>query len=491
MSIGVLWQEGPFEVNVLSVKASKNVMERSDMYYERFMTKSESMSQLGCNDDISAMIATAQFAKNQNYPDLGVSIYTALATQFSLGDSCAPAQKGLVLSALEESRVTDSMTAGFNTLELAFQEVLEWDSNINTPIQLLVDGGNNGWDEQSWNLVLDSVMGGRSRGSLSFSDGSLLLSGTINLIGGGVVQIEKNFPETDFSSADGFILEVKALDPAVARAPLALKFAVQDSTSRYLHTVPLVVPFTSSSGSLDTFLVGAKWDSFVGRRYGGKCTSGCQLNPSRIRKIVVGVVYQEGPFEFELVSIAAATGILGQQDMYAALLESHPSYEVLQSKVDVVLHDADYMKDHGFTDFAVALMSTFGRQLLGAEGSASFDEEENNLFSHFVAAQGAPTASESVYSLRSGIISMEGSSNDGIDENDGEDLPSGSSSRNSGVVYGLAVGVGVFVAIVAFVFVKQNARLNIENGEREENSSERSDDTLLVKEGTPIVNVEV
>jgi hypothetical protein len=347
LSIGVIWQEGPFEVRVLSVKASKSVMERSDMYYERFMAKSTPKNLLGCDDDISAITAAAEYAKNQNYPEIGVSMYTALATQFSLGATCTPAQKGLVFSALEESRRMDSMTRGFNVLKSAFQKVREWESSSPPVHHIHIDGGDSGWDERSWNLVLDGVMGGKSRGEFSFSDESLLFAGTVDTNGGGFVQIQKKISITDFSSADGVVVKVKALDPAVARAPLALTINVQDS-SRYGYAAPLVIPLASSSADLDAYEVGAKWDSFVGRWQGQKCTDGCQLDTSTIQQVTVSIVYQEGPFRVEVLSIAGATGIFDSQDMYTVLLESQPSQEVLQPLVGVVMDKAEFLNSHGF-----------------------------------------------------------------------------------------------------------------------------------------------
>jgi hypothetical protein len=360
LSVGVIWQEGPFEVRVLSVKASKSVMERPDMYYERFVAKSTRRNLLGCDDDISTVTAAAEYAKQQNYPDIGVSMYTALATQFSLGATCTPTQKGLVLSALEESRTMDSMTSGFGVLKSAFQKVREWESSSPPPVHHIhIDGGVSGWDEGSWNLVLDSVMGGKSRGEFSFSDESLLFSGTVDTNGGGFVQIQKHFPKTDFSSADGIVVEVKALDPAVARAPLALAINVHDS-SRYSYQAPLVIPLASSGAAdLDAYEVGAKWDSFVGRWYGQKCTDGCQLDTSSIQQVTVSIVYQDGPFMVELVSIAGATGIFDSQDMYTVLLESHPSQEVLQPLVGVVMEKAAFLNSHGFDGTTILVLVPF------------------------------------------------------------------------------------------------------------------------------------
>ncbi len=103
-------------------------------------------------------------------------------------------------------------------------------------------------------------------------------------------------------------------------------------------------------------------------------------------------------------------------------------------------------------------MSTFARQILQAEGSASFDERQRVLMEHMVVAQGASTNMESYQELRSGLTAIQETSNVGDDSNNsggGDSSSSSSSSSNVGLVVGLTLGVVAFAAIAAMVVLRQ------------------------------------
>jgi len=515
ISVGVWWQEGDFEFDVLSLKASNSILEYPDMYYELFMAESRPSDALSCGDDISSVMARAELAKNANSPDIGRALYSALATQFAMGSSCAPEQLALILSAQEESRSSDSSTVGFNAFKSAFASVEEWEPDTAPAVHIPIDGGAE-WNEGSWNLVLDSVMGGQSSGDFSFNSDGLLFSGTVNTNGGGFVQMETTFSPLDLSSADGIVIEMKLLDPAVAQAPLAFGLELSDSSNRYAvaYTAPVVVPFAPNSDAQDTYTVGVKWDAFAGRRMGFPMSG--ELDTTRVQRLKIDVVYVDGPFEVQFLSIAAESGIFDPQDLYTAVLPSHPPLEVLQSKIDVVLAQATYLEEHQFDDFAVALMSGFGRQMLLADGPESTELKES-LLSHMVASRDASSTAEAIELLQSGLSGM-----DGIVQNPGEDTngqeegndsppsdspPSDSSSSDSSqrvsLAVGVAVGLGVF-AVAAVVLFKRRAKQGCSDRMETKNSRENlhaslssedqgSDDGLLLatKTGGPITSLSV
>ncbi len=113
-------------------------------------------------------------------------------------------------------------------------------------------------------------------------------------------------------------------------------------------------------------------------------------------------------------------------------------------------------------DSAVALMNTFARQILQAEGSASFDERQRVLMEHMVAAQGASTNMGSYQQLSSGLTAIQETSSVGDDSNSsgGDPSSSRSSSSNVGLVVGLTLGVVAFAAIAAVVVMRQKGSLN-------------------------------
>jgi len=504
ISVGVFWQEGDFEFDVLSVKASNSILEYPDMYYELFMAESSPSDTLSCGDDISSVVAQAEYAKNANSPDIGRALYSALATQFAMGTSCAPEQLGLILSAQEESRSSHSSTVGFNAFKSAFTAVEEWEPDTAPAVHIPIDGGAE-WKEDSWNLVLDSVMGGRSSGDFSFNSDGLLFSGTVDTNGGGFVQMVTTFDTVDLSSADGIVIEMKLLDPAVAQAPLTFGLELSDSSNRFAvaYTAPVVVPFGPSSDPQDVYTVGVKWDAFTGRRMGFPMSG--QLDTTQVQRLKIDVVYVDGPFEVHFLSIAAASGILDHQDLYTAVLPSHPPLEVLQSKTDVVLAQAAYLEGHQFGDFAVALMSSFGRQMLLADGPESMEGLKESLLSHMVTSRGASSTAEAIELLQSGLGGMEGivqnpeggtngpeegSDSEDSDSEDSDSEDSDSSSSDSSQVVGLALGVAAGVGVlagVALVLFKRNKRGGSDRGETKNSSSPKgrgSGDGLLLSTST-------
>jgi len=293
---------------------------------------------------------------------------------------------------------------------------------------------------------------------------------------------------------------MKLLDPAVAQAPLTFGLELSSSPDRYSvqYTAPVVVPFAPNSDAQDTYTVGLKWDAFAGRRMGFPMSG--QLDTTQVQRLKIDVVYVDGPFEVQFLSIAAASGILDHQDLYTAVMPFHPPLEVLQSKTDVVLAEAAYLEEHQFGDFAVALMSSFGRQVLLADGPESMEGFKESLLSHMVASRGASSTAEAIELLQSGLGGMEGivqiPEGDTNEPEEDSDSSSSDSSQVMSLVLGVAAGVGVLAA-VAVVWSNRSAKQGVSNREETENSPNSedpgSDDGLLMstRTGGPIVTLAV
>ena len=113
-------------------------------------------------------------------------------------------------------------------------------------------------------------------------------------------------------------------------------------------------------------------------------------------------------------------------------------------------------------------MTSFGKQMLQAEGAASVDGLQDALLSHMVASRGASSTAESFELLSSGLDGMgeltsgdnggEETSNGNEDDGDGPSSKSTSSMASIGI--GIGVGVGAFATIAMVAGKKRCAHAN-------------------------------
>lgn len=130
-----------------------------------------------------------------------------------------------------------------------------------------IDGGNDvGWDERSWYVQVDGVMGGKSSGEMEFistlpeddSDNEeidsianmMQFTGDISLDGGGFSSVRRR-DDLDMSDYAGIVvtLEAEQYNPTTSSSMTGLHLQFDDATSYYDYSSAFAVPLTSSSSS--------------------------------------------------------------------------------------------------------------------------------------------------------------------------------------------------------------------------------------------------
>mmetsp|Transcript_29391 Transcript_29391/g.82886 ORF Transcript_29391/g.82886 Transcript_29391/m.82886 type:complete len:321 (+) Transcript_29391:244-1206(+) len=165
-------------------------------------------------------------------------------------------------------------------------------------------GGDAGWSD--WITILDGVMGGKSSGSVAIEDqGSLRFIGEINNDGGGFSSVGAYFDEPlDLSGYAGFLIAMDALPEG--EIPLGLQFGLRDNGTFWTHIASMALKPSSSPGAVQEIFV--PMDSFTRADWRGmRCSepSTCKLNLASVVEMRLFVVFQEGPFELVLHSVAA------------------------------------------------------------------------------------------------------------------------------------------------------------------------------------------
>uniref|UniRef100_A0A7S4JSA9 NADH:ubiquinone oxidoreductase intermediate-associated protein 30 domain-containing protein n=1 Tax=Odontella aurita TaxID=265563 RepID=A0A7S4JSA9_9STRA len=200
---------------------------------------------------------------------------------------------------------------------------------------LRLDGGTvEGWDESDWYVQVDGVMGGKSSGRLTFEDDGggggggtknvMVFGGDISLNGGGFSSVRRRLSSSiDLSSYAGIAVEVEthafsrssdgggassssssSSSSSARTSPLGLHLQLHDASSSYYgFASAFAVPLSAESGEVATVFL--PLDSFDrGNRMGWQCRE-CSLDATSVDEMDVYVLFQEGPFEVRIRSIAA------------------------------------------------------------------------------------------------------------------------------------------------------------------------------------------
>lgn len=183
---------------------------------------------------------------------------------------------------------------------------------------LRLDGGAaRGWDADRWRAQVDGVMGGRSSGTLRFEDGGTVLSfsGVVDLDGGGFASVRRSFGAaatldlTPYAGIEVRLATTRARGGGDGdgggdvQAPLGLHLQLHDGASRYGFAAAFAVPLSDAAGEeTAVFLPLASFDR--GSRMGFACND-CRLDASRVNEMDLYVLFQEGPFDVKVTSIAA------------------------------------------------------------------------------------------------------------------------------------------------------------------------------------------
>eukprot|EP00532_Pseudo-nitzschia_australis_P017496 CAMPEP_0168257990 /NCGR_PEP_ID=MMETSP0141_2-20121125/6841_1 /TAXON_ID=44445 /ORGANISM="Pseudo-nitzschia australis, Strain 10249 10 AB" /LENGTH=527 /DNA_ID=CAMNT_0008195111 /DNA_START=169 /DNA_END=1752 /DNA_ORIENTATION=+ len=204
---------------------------------------------------------------------------------------------------------------------------------------LHIDGGSEfGWDQNSWYVQVDGVMGGKSSGDLEFlalaDDASasgnnndndndndndnnnemvLKFTGDISLDGGGFSSVRRR-TDLDLSDYTGVVVTLRAADVPASTStststadippPTGLHLQLGDATSYYDFSSALAIPLSNGGDDVWTSVY-LPMESFDrGTRFGFVCNN-CQFDSSNINNLSVYVLFQEGSFDVRIRSIQA------------------------------------------------------------------------------------------------------------------------------------------------------------------------------------------
>lgn len=162
---------------------------------------------------------------------------------------------------------------------------------VSVPSSVSIDFGKDG-DGKQWQVINDGVMGGLSRGKITFDDGAVLFKGTVSLANnGGFSSFKSPFGKTDLSDYQTVEMRFKASGQA---------FALTMETDYRWYAPYFKKDFTTDSEEWVTVKLDLK--DFDQYRIGTK--TGNRLTERQLEKIIrLGITTnskKEGPFELLL-----------------------------------------------------------------------------------------------------------------------------------------------------------------------------------------------
>jgi hypothetical protein len=250
--------------------------------------------------------------------------------------------------------------------------VVKGDDNV-----LRIDGsvivdGNEGWDEDSWYVLVDGVMGGQSTGRMEFITSSdennnnnsnknefgklLKFTGDISLDGGGFSSVRRQI-SLDLNDYDGIVVTLEAdnydisgssTSSSTPTPPTGIHLQFGDSTSYYDFSSAFAIPLSTSSSELTSVYL--PMDSFDrGGRFGVSCRDNCELDNSNINNLSVYVLFQERTFDVRIKSISAIPKADGPRSFLSPQIQFDSVDEIinlLQSTISSggSLYDKSYIE---------------------------------------------------------------------------------------------------------------------------------------------------
>ena len=283
---------------------------------------------------------------------------------------------------------------------------------------LRVDGGSEfGWDQDSWYVQVDGVMGGKSSGDLEFlalsdeasaSDSSnndsnknendsnknenendlvLKFTGDISLDGGGFSSVRRRI-DLDLSDYAGVVVTLRAENVASSASatgiapPTGLHLQMGDATSYYDFSSALAVPLSNGSGDhnddntevwTSVYLPMESFDR--GTRFGFVC-SNCRFDPSTINNLSVYVLFQEGGFDVRIRSIAAVREPVAFRSPRAEFASATEIANLLRATVA----SGGGLYDKTYTELCVAMYWSVLNSLLTVGSPGDTSSNNNDAF---------------------------------------------------------------------------------------------------------------
>jgi len=239
-------------------------------------------------------------------------------------------------------------------------------STVSAEIRLA--GGAQGWDQNSWRVTVDGVMGGKSSGRLRYADGAMIFDGTISLDGGGFSSVRRSLSEMDLSSYAGIVVELdsQVYSPGTSGLelppPLGLHLQLHDRGSSYGYAAAFARPLAEKAGEVaQVFLPLAAFDRAT--RSGWKCSS-CELDTKRVDGIDVYVLFQSGPFEVRLRSVTAVKEVMSFPVPSISLAKAVDVEGLLKATIK----SGSSMYDKDYEEICVAIYSTSLHAVMTAKG---------------------------------------------------------------------------------------------------------------------------
>jgi len=227
------------------------------------------------------------------------------------------------------------------------------------PAERFTLAGGNSWNSNQWSVTVDGVMGGRSTGSVTFQDGMMIFSGSINLNGGGFSSVRSS-RSVDLTGYAGFWVEVGTT--SADRAPLVLALQFEDTSGRD-YMAPVALPVATSPIITRSFI---SISSLTSTNWNGESGSSIQLDPSRIRRMSIYVLYQSGPFEARIKEISAVRSELDAPAMptipVVLGLDLNAAVTLLQNTIS----SGGLVYDKGYPSLCAEMYASAARSLVAS-----------------------------------------------------------------------------------------------------------------------------
>jgi len=233
---------------------------------------------------------------------------------------------------------------------------------------------NNGWDQSSWSVGVDGVMGGTSRGYVSYSDDpndTMTFYGTINTNGGGFANVGRRFsPSLDLTPYAGIVVEMEAQgwigggqssDGEEGEKPFGFHLQMGDK-GYYGFSSAFVVPLAQEDGMGTSVYL--PLDSFDrSSRMGYQCTS-CKLDTTGINEIEIYALFQEGSFRIDVKSITAVT----DPKSFLSPPITFRSGEDIEALIEATIASGSKVYDYGYREICIAIYWSTLNTILEAAG---------------------------------------------------------------------------------------------------------------------------
>jgi len=235
---------------------------------------------------------------------------------------------------------------------------------------------NDGWDQSSWYVGVDGVMGGKSRGYVSYSDdpnGTMTFYGTINTDGGGFANVGRYFrPSLDLTPYAGIVVEMEAErwtggDGSSAggegEKPFGFHLQMGDAGSGYYgFSSAFAVPLAEEDGVGTAVYL--PLDGFDRGSTMGYICSNCGLDTTKINEMQIYALFQEGSFRIDAKSITAVAD--PQSFLSPSIIFT--SEDDVEALIEATIASGSKVYDYGYREICIAIYWSTLNTILEATG---------------------------------------------------------------------------------------------------------------------------